>query len=321
MERFIISKTEIWAYISKTADATTIERVEKWIASSDYDEVLFTQIKTVYHHTSSDQSSSVAVAKERFFEKVNVKPTFNIFKNLYKYAAILVIAISGTYAYQYSSEVYSPIIVQTTYGEQKQIHLSDGSTVWLNASSKLSYTKKHPRTLKLEGEGFFEVAKDKKHPFTVTTADHITVKALGTSFNVKSYVNSAVTETKLLTGKVEISSDEHFDNKPVLIPNEKIVFFRKENKMIKSKMSLNERTIGWKSGKIQFKNKSFKEIALDLKTQFNIQIHFKNEAIANSRFSGSFDHTTPINEIFEILNYSKNFKYNLKTATNEWIIK
>lgn len=319
MERFTITKTELWAYVSKTADATTVQHVEEWINSPDYDEVLFAQIKTIYQNTSSASSPSVEIAKDRFFDAV--EPKTRAFKNLYKYAAILVIAILGTYAYQYVSDYYIPITVQTTYGENKQINLSDGSTVWLNSSSTLSYTKKHPRTLNLEGEAFFEVSKDKKHPFTVTTLDHITVTALGTSFNVKSYVNSAVTETKLLTGKVEISSDKHFDNKPILIPNEKIVFFRKDVRTVKSTMSFNERKIAWKSGKIYFKKKSFKEIALDLKNQFNIYIVFQNEAIANSRFSGSFDNATPIDEIFEIMTYSKTFKYNLKTTTNEWIIK
>lgn len=319
MERVSITEAELWAYISKTADIKTIEHVEKWINSPDYDKDLFTQVKTIFDRTLSDQSPSVEMAKDRFFD--TVKPKSITFKNLYKYAAILVIAIMGTYAYRYVSDNYVPVVVQTTYGEQKQIKLSDGSTVWLNASSTLSYAKKHPRTLNLEGEAFFEVAKDKEHPFTVTTPDDITVKALGTSFNVKSYANSAITETKLLTGKVEVSSEEHFENKPILIPNEKIVFFRKDKKIVKSVMSFNERNIGWKSGKIQFKNKSFKEIALDLRNQFNIRIEFKNKAIANSKFSGSFDNTTSIDEIFEILNYSKQFKYNLKTATNEWIIE
>lgn len=319
MERYTITKTELWAYVSKTADNTTVQKVEKWIDSPDYDNDLFTEINTVYLHTSSNQSPSVEMAKDIFFDTVQPKST--IFKKLYKYAAILVLAISGTYTYQYLSNHHFPIVVQTTYGEQKQINLSDGSKVWLNASSKLSYTKKHPRTLNLEGEAFFEVAKDKKHPFTVTTSDHITVKALGTSFNVKSYLNNSFTETKLLTGKVEVSSDKHFKNKPILIPNEKIVFFRKDKRTVKSTISFNEQNIAWKDGKIQFKNKSFKEIALDLKIQFNINIEFKNDAISNSRFSGSFDKITPIDEIFEIMNYSKNFKYNLKTGTNEWIIK
>ena len=319
MGDFKIEETEIWAYISKTADTKTIEHVEKWIRSPDYDKDLFTQVKTIFERTSLNESPSIETAKDKFFDAV--EPKSRTFKGLYKYAAILIIAIMGTYAYRYVSNNYVPIVVQTTYGEQKEINISDGSTVWLNASSTLSYVKKHPRTLNLEGEAFFEVAKDKAHPFTVTTPDDITVMALGTSFNVKSYSNSAVTETKLLTGKVAISSEKHFDSKTILIPNEKIVFFRNNKRIIKSIIPFNERDIAWKSGKIQFKNKSFKEIALDLKNQFNIRITFKNKNIEKTKFSGSFENTTSIDEIFEILNYSKEFKYNLKTATNEWIIE
>ena len=83
---------------------------------------------------------------------------------------------------------YAAVVVFATgYNEQKQISLPDGSSVWLNASSQISYDSKAPRTLNLEGEAFFDVAKDKEHPFTVETPDNIKITALGTSFNVKSY--------------------------------------------------------------------------------------------------------------------------------------
>ncbi|MGY5352694.1 FecR family protein [Wenyingzhuangia sp. IMCC45533] len=319
MERFVMTKSELWAYISNTANPETIQRVEEWLSSPDYDEALFREIETIYLRTLPQKSPSLENAKDKFFK--TVQPKTSTLSKFYKYAAILVIAVLGTYAIQYVSTEYASIVVTTGYAEQKQISLPDGSTVWLNASSTLSYTKKHPRTLNLKGEAFFKVAKDKEHPFTVTTLDDIIVKALGTSFNVKSYSNGVVTETKLLTGKVEVSSEKHFDTKFVLIPNEKIVFYRDDKKAIKSAMSIGEQNIGWKQGKIQFKNKSFKEIALDLRAQFNIHIKFENEVIANSKFSGSFDQSTPIAEIFEMMNYSKNFNYNLKTTSNEWIIK
>lgn len=319
MERISITETELWAYISKTADTKTIEHVEKWIDSPDYDKDFFTQVKTIFEHTLSDQSLSVEMAKDRFFD--TVKPKSRTFKDLYKYVAILVIAVMGTYAYRYVSDNYVPIVVQTTYGEQKQINLSDGSSVWLNASSTLSYAKKHPRTLNLEGEAFFEVAKDKEYPFTVTTPDDITVKALGTSFNVKSYANSAVTETKLITGIVEVTNHKFLKNKTILNPYEKAVFDRSLHKMVKSKIKGSRKSIDWRNGKIQFKNKVFKDIALDLKNQFNIKLNFANSQIANSKFTGSFSNKTPINEILEVLKLSRNFNYKLNKETNEWTIE
>ncbi|WP_299218198.1 FecR domain-containing protein [uncultured Aquimarina sp.] len=318
MEPFKITETELWEYISKTADDITTKKVEKWIDSSNYDEDLFSKI-TAIHKNSSTQNPSIQRAKKRFF--TTVKPKTMVWKELLKYAAIFVILISGVYFYNTVSSNTNQIVLQTTFGEQKNIALPDGSNVWLNASSKLSYNVKTPRTLYLEGEGFFEVAKDTLHPFTVTTPDHITVKALGTSFNVKSYIDSPITETKLLTGKVEVTSDEQFKEKVLLIPDEKVTFYKHTKEVVKSKMDLNESNIAWKEGKIQFENKTFREIAIDLKAQFGKQIRFENEDIAVTKFTGSFDNTTPIDEIFEILKISKEFTYKLNTKTNEWIIE
>ncbi|TYP98161.1 FecR family protein [Tenacibaculum adriaticum] len=322
MENSQITETELWAYISKTANTATIHKIELWINSVEYDEELFTKITAIYSHTVK-QNPSVETAKNRFFNTVRTpkKQKSSTWKNVFKYAAIIVVIISGAYTYQQLSKNTNQVIVTTSFGELKKIDLSDGSTVWLNASSQLSYNVKTPRTLYLEGEAFFEVAKDKAHPFTVSTSDHIKVKALGTSFNVKSYLENPITETTLLTGKVEVTSDKHFEEKILMIPNDKVTFFRNSNEVVKFNMLKSEEDIAWREGKIQFKNKPFKEIANDFYIQFHVKITFENKQIANSKFTGLFNKTTPVNEILEILKISKDFNYHLNTETNEWIIK
>jgi len=318
MEHFKISETELWEYISKTATDSTVQKVESWIQSPDYDKELFTKITAIHNYTSR-QNPSIEKAKKRFLKKV--KPKTIIRKEILKYAAVFIVIISGAYFYHWTSTNKNQIVVQTNFGEQKYIELADGSEVWLNASSTLSYNIKSPRTLVLEGEGFFEVAKDTLRPFTVTTPDHITVTALGTSFNVKSYVDSPITETKLLTGKVKVTSDTQFTEGVFMIPDDKVTFYKNSKKITKSKMDDYESNIAWKEGKIQFKNKAFKEIAIDLRALYGKQIHFKNQSIANSKFTGSFDRTIPIDEIFEILKISKDFTYQLNTKTDEWMIE
>ncbi len=318
MEHFEITETELWEYISKTADDTTIQSVEQWMDSADFNEALFIKITALYNHTE-EQNPSVELAKKRFRTSIQKKTV--AWKELLKYAAILIVLLSGTYIYNTISSNKNQIVVQTTFGEQKKIDLPDGSRVWLNASSTLSYDVKSPRTLYLEGEGFFEVAKDTLRPFMVTTPDQITVKALGTSFNVKSYASSQITETKLRTGKVEVTSDTHFTESILLIPDEKVTYNKGTKEVVKSKMDSNESRIAWKEGLIQFENKTFREIAIDLKAQFGQHIYFKNIDIAATKFTGTFNKTTPIYEIFEILKISKDFTYKLNTATNEWMIE
>ncbi len=317
-----ITEAEIWAYSSENADSITYKKVEAWIKSEDYDQKLYAKVTKIYFMTGENPYHDVADAKKKFFKSVALreKKTY-AWNNLLKYAAVLAFVIAtGMYAYRQLPTTNRQELVQTTYGEHREVHLSDGSTVWLHPSSKLFHDIGSPRTLYLEGEAFFEVAKDKDRPFTVTTPDYITVTALGTSFNVKSYAENTFTETVLLTGKVAVTSNEHFKEKIIMAPNDKVTFYRSNKNIVKSKAGLTEDGTAWKKGKIQFANKAFKDIAIDLLIQYNIKIRFENEQISNSKFTGSFDAGTPAIEILETLQLSKYFTFR-QHANDEWAVK
>ncbi len=317
-----ITETKIWAYVSENADSITHKKVETWIKPEDYDGKLYAKVTKIYSMTGENPYHDVADAKKKFFKSVALREKKPYaWKNLLKYAAVLVFVIAtGTYAYRQLPTTNRQELVQTTYGEHREVHLSDGSTVWLRPSSKLSHDIGFPRTLYLKGEAFFEVAKDKDRPFTVTTPDYITVTALGTSFNVKSYAENTFTEMVLLTGKIAVTSNEHFKEKIVMAPNDKVTFHRNNKNIVKSKVGLTKDGTAWKEGKIQFANKAFKDIAIDLLIQYNIKIRFENEQISNSKFTGSFDVGTPAIEILETLQLSKHFTFQ-HLGDNEWVIK
>jgi len=324
MENYSITKTELWAYISKTADTSTKLKVEEWMQSSEYDDQLFREIESIYKTTGNNTQLPIALntARDRFFRTVEPMASNSFqWKRVLKYAAIIVFIVTTTIvAYQKLSVDNKQIIVQTTFGEHKRIDLSDGSTVWLNASSKLSYLEMSPRQIHLEGEAFFEVAKDKEHPFVVSTNDRLNVKALGTSFNVKAYADNSFIETVLFTGKVEVTSDKHFKDKLILLPKDKIVFLKEAKKIIKSKEQSMESIIAWKEGRIQFKNKPFNEIIKDLSIQYNIKIDIKTPQLSKSKFTGSFDASTPVSEILETLKLSKDFEFK-QVDSLQWFIK
>ncbi|MGS2738483.1 FecR family protein [Sinomicrobium sp. M5D2P17] len=323
MDKSHISKAALWAYISKTADPDTIRKVELWKDSSEYDKELFSQITAIYLNTK-EYPVSVEDAKNRFLRyprNTKQKTVSKVYK-LLKYAAMIAIIVTAAYTYQQFSESTSQLISEeTSFGENKQLKLPDGSVVWLNASTLLSYEGNTPRTISLEGEAFFEVAKDTAHPFTVTTSDGLKIEALGTSFNVKSYSNTSIVETKLLTGKVAITSDKYLKERVLLAPDEKVIFDRNSKQFFKQDMVKREGRIAWREGKIEFENQSFREIANDLYVQYQVKLVFKNDEVANSKFTGVFDKNTPIREILEILKTSKDFDYHLITETDEWVIK
>ncbi|WP_347924796.1 FecR domain-containing protein [Pontimicrobium sp. SW4] len=323
MEQYQIKESDIWAYISGNADITTVNNVEKWIKSSKYDEQLFNKIVAIYESTEAKTSQvDIDVAKQRFFTTISneEKNTFS-WKSIFKYAAVIALIITtATFTYQSFSN-NDLVNIQTAYSEHKQIDLPDGSVVWLNSSSEISYNEKSPRTIKLIGEAFFEVAKNKDYPFTVETLDNVIVKALGTSFNVNAYQSNSYTETTLFTGKVEVSAENYFDKKIILLPNDQVKIMKENGDISNSKTDNLKTTLAWKNGQIEFNNKPFVDIASDLSNQYNIQLRFENDDIALSKFTGSFKNSTPIREILDILKISKEFEYKLNQETNEWIIK
>ncbi len=324
MKDNIVEDAEIWAYVSKTADKSILSKIEAWKNSPDFNKQRFNTIAKLYETTAENpyvESINVEDEKAKFFE--TVAPTIkksNRLQKYFKYAAavVLLISIAGI-AYQSFSK--NTVTIATNFGEEKKVKLTDGSTVWLNSGSSISYKKDAPRTIELNGEAFFEVAKDKTHPFTVETPGHVIVKALGTSFNVKAYPENNYLETTLLTGKVEVTSENYFDEKIIMLPNDNIKILKVDGIPIKSTIQNKKTVLLWRESKIRFENMAFRDIANDLNNQLNIKLVFKNTTIAESRFTAVFDKSTPVEDILEVLQDTKNFTYNLNPETNEWMIK
>jgi transmembrane sensor len=145
-------------------------------------------------------------------------------------AAAASIAIAFLFLYRYagnpgktgSAQSYNT--VSTRPGSKSKIQLPDGTQVWLNADSRLTYKltdPAKPREVQLTGEAYFDVAKDKDHPFLIHTAA-IDIKVLGTSFNVRAYANEKNTVTALVQGSVEITPHHNPDKKIILKPSEKL---------------------------------------------------------------------------------------------------
>ncbi|WP_242204921.1 FecR family protein [Aestuariivivens insulae] len=322
MEDRHITETDIWAYIAGNADDETVKRVLLWKTSNQYDPVWFERIAKIYKLTSNGETfgqSDLQKDKEKLLSSLSrTSSRKNRFlRNYLQYAAVAAIFIfSAIYIFMKDSD---KITFETSYAERKAIDLPDGSKVWMNSSSLLSYRRSSPRNVYLEGEAFFEVAKDKKISFTVDTHDKIQIKVLGTSFNIASYKQKKITETILLEGKVELSCPK-LGQKIQMVPNDKVTYQQNEGTLVTTKVKTPVNFTLWREGMMRFVDKSFQEIAKDLDIQYNIKIKFKNEEIAKSKFTGSFGPDTSIEEILEILQVSKPFNYYQSTHGN-WVVE
>jgi ferric-dicitrate binding protein FerR (iron transport regulator) len=229
--------------------------------------------------------------------------------------------------------------VSTRNGSKTTINLPDGSKVWLNAGSVLTYNKDFGgeiREVELSGEAFFEVvpalspATSQKIPFIIHTR-HIDVRVLGTAFNVKSYPGDKQTETSLVHGKVEVRIHNRPEEKIVLHPNEKLIVKNedttarvtaksaasvKEPFVSLSKLTYTERDsivveTAWVHNKLVFDNEPFLEIAQKMERWYNVEIEFRDAKMQAERFSGTFENET-IQQALDYLSISTTFHYTIR---------
>ena len=279
-----------------------------------------------------DLTEPAPVVPMQRFEK---KKSSNIISLLLKLtaAAVLLVAALFTVKYYNNGKDKSTKIFLAAYGERKNIQLPDGTDVTLNAGSKIEINESFgvsTRDVYLEGEAFFDVKHNAKLPFIVHTPA-MDVKALGTAFNVKAYLNEKITETSLIRGLVEVTLKESNNRTMFLYPNQKIKWERpiaKAADLIPSALkkgdSLNLadslmkklvltddgdiKEVAWKQNKLIFEDELFGDIAILLERWYGAKIEFKDEAIRNYRFTGMFE-KEDLNTVLDFLKESRSFNY------------
>jgi transmembrane sensor len=228
--------------------------------------------------------------------------------------------------------------IATEYGSRKTQRLPDGSRVWLNAGSKLTFGKDfgdNIREVTLTGEAFFDVVKNPEKPFVIHTST-IDVKVLGTQFNVKSYPTDKTTETSLLRGSVEVVVKNRPNEKYVLKPNEKLVVLNEGVKPVSvdagSGRMLNRDNIiaiknltyqkgdtadiesAWIRNKLSVKDMPFSEMAKIMERWYDVRFEFGNKKLEDLYITGSFDNETLI-QALEALQFSFAFNYEINDKT------
>lgn len=185
---------------------------------------------------------------------------------------------------------YNQMIVP--HGKRSQIVLSDGTKVWINSGSRLVYLpvfKANMREVFLEGEAYFEVAKDAKKPFYVRT-DAYTIKVYGTKFDVQAYKSDNEYNTILMEGKVSLEinhggvlSKEHF-----LFPDHKASLSEDKEDILISEVANIDNYTAWKDGYLIFKNEAFSELLKRVSRYYNINIEV-NAQMQIKHVSGKLD--------------------------------
>jgi transmembrane sensor len=220
---------------------------------------------------------------------------------------------------------------ETRNATKRKLELPDGSTVWMNAGSKLNYEKIEEGALRevyLTGEAYFNVKRNPKRPFIIHTST-MDVRVLGTEFNVKAYPDDATVEASLIHGSVEVFLKNNPGKKYILKPDEKIVLYKSQRvekavapEKIKAVVlpgvaiqkltyvdgAAVSKEAAWTRNMLIFEDEPFEEVARKMERWFDVQFEFKNKNRQQLRLKGSFENET-LKQAIEALQFSTRFNF------------
>lgn len=202
-------------------------------------------------------------------------------------------------------------VIDVPIAAEYRLTLPDGTKVFLNAASRLRYPLafgSDERRVFLEGEGYFEVFRDREHPFRVEV-DGMEVEALGTAFNVNAYGDNGNIQTTLVEGKVAVSGDA---GRVVLAPGEQAVY--DEDSIRVREVDFNE-FIGWKDGLFVFNSMSLEDIMQQMRRWYGIEVFFVKEAFKHYTFTGMIDRNLPAEETFRVIEKTVAIHFDVKGKT------
>ncbi|MGV8137172.1 MAG: FecR family protein [Mangrovibacterium sp.] len=233
-------------------------------------------------------------------------------KSLSRVAAFLFIPVLIAAVYFYSNRVSSSelLTLSTQKGEQTSVVLPDGSKVWLNVDTKLSYPVGYgvqSRRLILEGEAYFEVAKNKELPFEVSSGGIVT-KATGTTFIVSSYPTSSEVRSSLVEGTVEIRCN---GDVKVLKPGQQVIYRKESPAVIVQSFDIADE-LGWKNEQLVFRLMPFEHVLSELEKWYDIEFEYNPTWFKSETFTAKFNRFESLEQVLEVLSKAGGFSYRIE---------
>jgi ferric-dicitrate binding protein FerR (iron transport regulator) len=234
--------------------------------------------------------------------------------SLAKYGTVAAVFICLWFIFRHNSpseNVKNFTYIEAPTGQRVFLTLADGSKVWLNSRSKLTFSNdfnKTERIVELDGEGFFSVHKNEQKPFTVKTRQY-DIKVTGTEFNVFAYAASPIFETNLVNGSVSIYDKEEKCKALQLSPKEK--GYVEQGKLRKS-IRLFDQYRHIEDGIYSFENMSLLELIKHLELWYDVKFEITNPQVAEYAFEGKFRQADNIENVLNAIKETGKFNYRLK---------
>jgi len=266
-----------------------------------------------YNLKKYDTNLELELLKNQIPSK-NPQNTLSLYKML-QIAAILLIVFGLGWGSKYISLIGkqpAEVSMQDIFvpkGQVNQVFLADGTRIWINSETHLmvpAIFSAEERVVKLSGEAYFKVAKDKNRPFKVEVNGQ-EIEVLGTSFNIRAYKNANEIETTLESGQIRL----HIGKTTTLLkPGEQSILNTKNNKLIIGKVDPATFS-SWKDGRYEFQNKDLIEVFKVIERWYDVEITANETYFNGMHFSGVIKRNKDAKHFLELLNHSIPIKYEI----------
>ena len=305
-----------------TGEATLEEQevFYRRLSESEEEEEIFYEVKSLWLHSSMNHHSiDVDSEFELLWNKIKHPKeiiAYSKLRRILQYAAIalVILGIGGILGYLISQKShldYDSGIQRFTAlkGSVGIIELADGTKVWLNSGSQISYHEVgNQRLAELSGEAYFEIRHKEHFPFSVR-ANQIIVRDLGTTFNLKAYPEDKLIETSLVEGEAEILSSEG-NILAALNPGDCAVYHL-EDKDIEIVPVTQNVMSAWRDGKFVIRDQRLEDIFIDLSRWYDVKFKFENNEVRDYRYTGTIRKSTTAQQVLKMLKLTANFQYRI----------
>jgi len=293
--------------------------VESWLNEDKQNREYFNKLRNIWAKSRQakkygeiDIESSLKNVKSRINIYKQAKTKYHQLWLIAKVAAVVLLFV-GIYAaieqFGSSTNELQYVVIETN-GPRKEIQLPDSSVVFLNSNSKLEYPKKFEgktRTLKFEGEAYFEVKPDKAKPFIIETNNACT-QVLGTAFNLRAIPGDTFESVVVTEGKVQFTQklNQNKNESVELIPGEKAVI-NIEQSNIKKMLNKDKNFMAWQTGILIFENTPLNKAVLILSEHYNMKFNIENDKLSKLTINAEYDNFS-VEELIEVLKLTLNVK-------------
>ncbi|QGY44029.1 DUF4974 domain-containing protein [Maribellus comscasis] len=303
-------------YISNSCTSEEYNEVKNFIGKKENDVFIDGLMHETWKDTltkpntiSPDQNLLNLIHHKIALKENNPKRTVRIYQTISAVAAVLILGLILGIVF-YPKQIQNNIVTQnisTPYGGKTHFTLSDGTEIWLNSGSSISYPSRFSdtREVTLKGEAYFKVTHN-SHPFIVS-GNFGEIEVLGTEFDVKAYDGEPFATT-LVNGSIRYRNK---DNQLTLKPGSQVTFH--QNKMLTHKVETEIYT-SWKDGKLIFRDEPLENIATRLERWYNVDIELKGEEIKKLRYNGTIE-LESFSEVLELIKVTTPIQYSFDRDT------